>query len=103
MVEVILLWEALADPQADYRVFVQVRGADGTIVATQRGEPYGGAYPTSIWAAGEQIPDTYTVDIADLLPGDYEVYAGLLDPDGNRVITLAGQDAVLVGRVTVRE
>ncbi len=99
--EVVLMWQAIRAPHANYRVFIQVRSQQGAILAHQEVEPHGGGYPTSIWSAGERVPDTYDLDISQLPPGDYAVFVGLLNPDGSRMITTGGQDAVEVGRVTL--
>jgi hypothetical protein len=101
-VEVVLLWQAVRPPVADYRVFIQVRDAQGSIAAQVTVEPHEGAYPTSIWSAGEQVADTYRLDTGGLPPGDYHVFAGLLDPDGSRLLTLDGQDAVFIGSLSIQ-
>jgi len=99
--EVLLMWQAINPPRANYRMFIQVVDAQGALAAQAIVEPHGGVYPTSVWSPGERVPDLYTLDTRDLPPGEYTVYAGLLNPDGGRVITLDGQDAVLVGRVMI--
>lgn len=99
--DVLLLWQAAEDPKADYKVLIQVRDVIGNIVSQVETPPANGSYPTSVWSKGEQVPDTYRVEISALPPGDYEVYAGLIDPDGARLLTLNGQDAVLIGRLTI--
>ena len=93
----LLLWQAIQAPLVDYRVFIQVRDMAGGIAAQTEAEPYAGAYPTSVWSAGEQVADAYIVDTSGLAPGEYEVYAGLLDPDGNRLLSVEGVEAVLLG------
>jgi hypothetical protein len=99
--DVLLLWEAISAPLVDYRILVQVRDASGTIVMQVETEPYSGAYPTSIWSSGEQVPDTIHIDAVGLPPGDYEVLIGLVAPDGTRLLTEEGQESVLVGRVSL--
>lgn len=99
--EVLLMWEAARAPHADYRVLVQVRDAQGVIVAQTEAEPYDGAYPTSVWSAGERVADVRRMETGGLLPGEYTVYAGLIDPDGRRLLTADGQDAVLLGQVAI--
>ncbi len=98
--QVLLMWEANRPPQADYRIFVQVRSA-GLIAAQTAAEPHDGAYPTSIWETGEKVTDTYQLDTTALEPASYEVYVGLLDPDGTPLLTTTGQDAVFVGTITL--
>lgn len=99
--EVLILWEAAHAPQADYRVFVQVRDLSGTIIVHGEFEPHGGSYPTSIWSADEQVPDAYLLDISSATPGTYQVYVGLLNPDNTRILALDGRDAVFVGQIDV--
>jgi hypothetical protein len=99
--EVLILWEAVQVPPADYRVFVQVRDLGGAIIVQNEFDPHGGSYPTSIWSVGEQVPDTYLLDISSVPPGTYQVYVGLLNSDNSRIITLDGRDAVFVGQIDV--
>lgn len=101
--EVLLVWVAERLPPTDYVVSIQVRDQAGVVVAYFEGEPHDGDYPTSVWSSGERVPDTYLVDIAAAPPGVYEVYTGLIGPDGNRVLSPEGESAVFVGRVTVSE
>jgi hypothetical protein len=99
--EVVLVWQAQETPHADYVMFVHVRDARGTVVLRHESQPYQGAYPTSVWSIGEQVPESTVLDVSGLPPGEYEVYAGLIDPDGTRLLTLDGRDAVFVGRTGV--
>lgn len=99
--EVLLLWEAVHNPQTDYRVLVQLRDLSGAVVAQDEFEPHEGSYPTSIWSAGEQVPDAYLLDISSIPPGSYQVYIGLLNPDNTRILTLDGRDAMFVGQIDV--
>jgi hypothetical protein len=99
--EVLLLWQSVESLFVDYTVFIQIRDAVGSIAAQMETQPLSGAYPTSAWSQGEEVPDTYLLDINGLPAGDYEVFAGLLDADGRRLRTLTGQDAVSIGRITI--
>ncbi len=101
--DISLNWQAAERPRVDYQVLVQVRAEDGTILAQLETEPHGGAYPTSVWADGERVPDVYTLDISAIPAGDYNIYAGLVDPAGERLLTLAGEEAIFVGRVNITE
>jgi hypothetical protein len=101
--DVSLMWQAAVTPRVDYLIVIQVRDARGAIVTQREAQPHEGTYPTSIWSAGEQVPDTYQLDIGGLPPGDYQVYAGLVGPDGSRLLTLDGQEAVLVGYLNILE
>lgn len=101
--EVLLLWEAISQPVGDYRIVIQVRDLAGAVVAQTAVEPHNGIYPTSVWSAGEQVPDSYLLDISGLAPSDYEVYVGLLNADDSRILTLDGRDAAFIGRFNISQ
>ena len=62
----------------DYTVFIHLLDEEGRIVAQQDGEPFGGAYPTSVWQQGELLGDEYRLQLPASLPGGtYRVVAGL--------------------------
>ncbi|MDE3091476.1 MAG: hypothetical protein KGJ80_19075, partial [Chloroflexota bacterium] len=72
-----LYWKALAQPAHDYTVFVHLLDAEGKVRAQVDAQPRGGAYPTSVWDAGETIRDEYTLSLpTDLPPGTYRVEVG---------------------------
>jgi len=99
--EALLLWRAIHAPTTDYQIVVQVIDLNGTIVAQQTVQPHGGAYPTSVWSAGEEVTDTILLDISGIPAGEYDVTVGLLAPDNSRALTLDGKDSVFVGRVNI--
>ncbi|GAB4475053.1 MAG: hypothetical protein Kow00124_15640 [Anaerolineae bacterium] len=101
--EVLLMWKAVSRPQADYQVLIQLRDPAGSVVAQLAVQPHAGSYPTSIWSADEEVPDRYVLDISQVPGGSYEVYVGLIDPDGSRLLTTDGRDTVLVGPVSLNE
>lgn len=72
-------WQALAQPAADYTVFVHVRNEAGEVVAQKDSPPVGGAYPTSLWDSGEIIRDEVSVPLVGLESGKYEVVVGMYD------------------------
>ncbi len=77
-----LHWQAAAQPDRDYSVFVHLVDADGNIISQSDGVPLGGARPTTGWRPGEFISDAYNLTIpADLPPGSYDLFVGLYDPD----------------------
>lgn len=97
--EILLLWEAVRPAPVDYRVAIQLRDDNGTVVFSTERDPLDGNYPTSFWSSGEQVTDTHLLDIAAIPPGDFGVYIGLVNPDGSRILTLDGKDSVFIGRV----
>jgi 4-amino-4-deoxy-L-arabinose transferase-like glycosyltransferase len=83
---VILYWQAIAQIEQDYTVFVHIRNQDGKIVAQLDRPPGGGTSPTSSWQPGQLLQDTYPVLLPDALPpGEYQVHMGLYTwPDMSR-------------------
>jgi hypothetical protein len=69
-VEVTLYWQSLAELDEDYLVFVHVLDEHGAIVAQVDEGPQQGAYPTSLWVAGEIVTDRRTLHLPGNLPAD---------------------------------
>jgi hypothetical protein len=87
-------WVVEGAPGRDYTVFVHVVDEAGRPVAQGDAPPLGGAYPTSLWEAGERIEDEYEVAAAS-----GRVLIGLYRPDtGERLRTEDGRDAVEIAR-----
>jgi 4-amino-4-deoxy-L-arabinose transferase-like glycosyltransferase len=86
-----LYWHCDATLPADYTTFVHVRdatgqatGQQGTIVAQMDRPPANGAYPTSLWDAGEIIRDPIHIPFPpQVSAGEYEIAVGLYDPESN--------------------
>jgi len=75
-----LYWQALAQPPSDFTVFVHLRKVNGDTVAQIDRLPVNGDYPTSVWSAGEIVPDAITLPLpADLPPGKYTLVAGMYE------------------------
>ncbi len=72
-----LIWRGLRAMDEDYTVFVQVVGPDGKLYGQVDSWPVQGARPTSGWAAGEELRDTYHLYLQEEMPpGEYRVIAG---------------------------
>jgi len=104
VLQLTLFWEALAVPDARYKVFVHLQGEDGSIVSQYDGEPGHGMNPTTEWLPEQGVfRDRYGVVVpGDLVSGEYRLFAGLYDISGApRVpITVDGAligDALLLG------
>lgn len=99
-----LVWQTYADPSVEYNVFVHLVPAGEVTepLAQADGVPRDGAYPTSVWAAGERITDTHTLRVPeDLSAGDYDVLAGLYRPDtSQRLLVADGTDHVRLARLS---
>lgn len=96
VVRITLRWQALAEIEGDYTVFIHVVAADGRI-ATQRDSQAGGGFrPTSSWVVGKVVTDNHALYLGpDAPPGEYRVVLGLYDPKtGQRVMLLDEDDQV---------
>lgn len=107
-IEIVLHWQALAEMQQSYTVFVHVM--DGAqVVAQHDAVPGEGTLPTTGWLPGEFVSDRIVVPLpGDLQPGRYALVTGVYDAaSGERlpVTDAAGQplgdhlflDAIIVG------
>ncbi|MBL7184210.1 MAG: glycosyltransferase family 39 protein [Anaerolineae bacterium] len=73
-----LYWQALAEMDRRYTVFVHLLDSDNRIVAQMDSEPLGGAHPTTEWQFGEIVRDNYGLLIApDTPPGEYLLEVGM--------------------------
>ncbi len=90
-----LVWEALAEIDTSYKVFVHALNADGTIIGQSDTFPAEGARPTTGWLPGEFVTDPHTIhanpaDVTALRIGFYELETGrsLTPPGGERGLVL---------------
>ena len=96
---VTLVWQALAETETSYKVFVHLRDAAGQVVAQSDAVPADWSRSTAGWAPGEFVTDAHTVALGrNLPPGEYRLAVGLyntansqrlLAPDGRDTIELA--------------
>jgi hypothetical protein len=81
VVTVTLYWQALAEMDTAYTVFVHLVDAGGQIRAQRDRPPLDGAAPTTGWVPGEVLRDEYQITLsADTPPGRYTLRVGLYDP-----------------------
>lgn len=87
VVEITLYWQALRKMDISYVVFVHLLGSEanpatGNFLWGQVDRvPVDGTYPTTAWATGETIADSYYVPIQpDAPPGVYQIEIGLYEP-----------------------
>ena len=102
-VKITLYWQPLARAEQDYAVFVHLMSETGTMIAQRDTYPGLGRYPTTAWDPGRVFADTYRVQISETAyaPDRGYVQVGLYLPDGPRLATEGGQDAVRLARVEV--
>ena len=81
---VTLAWQALAEMDEDYVVFLHLREAETDApVAQADAMPLQGSYPTSLWVGGEVVVDSYVLTPpADLAPGRLHPLCGVLHAGG---------------------
>jgi hypothetical protein len=75
-----VVWRTDADNLGDLTTFMHLFSSDGKLVAQVDSPPLHGDYPTSVWGAGEVIPDYYTLPLTSTLsPGTYHLKIGMYD------------------------
>lgn len=77
VVRVTLFWQCVAKPAKAYTVFVHLIDTNGNMLTQADSEPQGGAYPTTLWDAGEIVRDEYVLALRDLPPGEYQIEIGM--------------------------
>lgn len=85
-------WGALASPERDYVVFVQVIDVRRERVAGVDVPPSGvGGIPTSAWLPGQQVAVPLPLSLPPDLPaGEYDVILGLYDADSGERLPVSG-------------
>jgi hypothetical protein len=98
------VWLPLTRPQVDYNLFLQLLGADGTLVAQHDSPSNGGYSPTSTWSVGKAMIAHHALALpSDLQPGDYRLIAGLYNPaTGQRLSLAEGNDFVELGNIEIQ-
>lgn len=101
-VRVRLAWQARAEMDAAYRVFLHLVAADGALVAQDDGEPAAWSRPTPGWAVGEVVAETRSLAIpSDAPPGEYRLRVGWYLPGDARLLTAEGADVFELGALSV--
>jgi uncharacterized membrane protein len=100
---VVLNWQPVKTIAKDYKVFVHVRDASGTVVFQNDKLPLNELLPMTRWQAGVPLRDAHAMVIPKDLPaGAYQVVAGVYDPLTNeRLRTASGADFVSLGEVQI--
>ena len=94
-----LYWQPETLFREDYKVFVQLLGQDGRIIAQQDKLPANGTRPTTGWILNEIIYDSYELIIpTDAPAGTYQLITGLYNAQTGQRLTLADQsgDAITI-------
>jgi 4-amino-4-deoxy-L-arabinose transferase-like glycosyltransferase len=101
---VTIYWQARAEFETNYTVFLQLLSPKGQVVTQIDAQPQNGAAPTTTWLTHEVITDPYQLTLpTDLPPGPYQLIAGLYNAQtGGRLPVDSGGDFVQLPAVTVR-
>jgi hypothetical protein len=97
--ELVLYWQSLAPLEENYDVFVHLRDESGNIAAQVDRQPLSGLAPTSLWEQGDIIRDPITrnsvalPEIADLVPGEYDILVGLYVRETGQRLPVSGEQA----------
>lgn len=95
-----LLWRGEKLIPRDYTLFVHLLDDSGNIIAQTDTQPVGGTYPTSIWDAGELVPDEVSVTISPHAPpGRWRVGIGWYDSQTGERLSVADGDALILYEV----
>ncbi|MEM7798650.1 MAG: glycosyltransferase family 39 protein [Chloroflexota bacterium] len=94
----ILSWQALANIDGRYRIFVHGLNSEGVLVSQSDGEPAKWERPTNSWAEGEFILDTHRI-VWEETQQINQLLVGIYDPQtGRRLLQSTGQDTFLIDR-----
>ncbi len=77
--DVTLYWFALRETNQNYKVFVHLLDANGTVIGQHDGDPVGGYTPTTRWKQGELIADTHRLTLPSGSAGQFELRAGMYE------------------------
>ncbi|HET90164.1 MAG TPA: hypothetical protein ENN99_05425 [Chloroflexi bacterium] len=103
-VDITLYWQPLVRTEANYAVFIHLLSKVGPLVAQRDTYPGLGRYPTSRWEPGVVFADTYRLAVPETAyaPDQGYVQVGLYLPDGPRLTTPDGQDALRLAEVEIQ-
>jgi hypothetical protein len=77
MLDLDLIWQALAPLDENYTVFVQILDDQDRIFGQMDSWPVQGTYPTSSWEPGQVVIDRYSIQLeSELPPGQYKIHLG---------------------------
>jgi hypothetical protein len=98
-----LYWEALQPDGRDYTVFVHLLNSEGQLAAQADSPPQNNRFPTSIWAAGEQIADVHHLQLPEDLPaGEYTILVGMYDSHTGQRLTAVTANGSLSPENSIR-
>jgi hypothetical protein len=100
--KLILYWQAQAEMETAYVVFVHLLDEAQQIVTQVDQEPQNGEAPTTGWLAGEVVSDEIEVPVSEEMAGVRSIAVGLYDPfTGKRVPVLNVEGVTMGDHVTL--
>jgi murein DD-endopeptidase MepM/ murein hydrolase activator NlpD len=94
----ILYWQARAEIETSYTVFVHLLDEDSHLWAQQDSLPGKGAVPTTAWKPGEVVVDEYELAIsADAPSGNYVIEIGMVQSETGQRLPVTGEDGQVLG------
>lgn len=97
------VWGTDGSAQGDYKIFVHVLNADGSIAAQADVRPGAGTLPPGNWLPGG-FRETIRIDVTALEPGSYTIALGLYDPVSGQTLMPEGGDSagrLMIGSVEI--
>jgi hypothetical protein len=99
---VTLAWQAQAEIDQSYHVFLHLTAPTGGLVAQSDGVPADWQRPTTGWMIGEVVSEIRCLELpTDLAAGAYHLTVGLYHPTAGRLPLASGADALELQTVTV--
>jgi hypothetical protein len=102
-----LHWFDVAPVDGNYTVFVHLLDAREKVVAQQDQQPVAGHRPTSAWSKGDQIADSYELDVpVTTPPGTYVVEIGMYNANNGARLPVAKNqqpagDRIIIAQIVV--
>ncbi len=98
-----LYWQAMAEMEINYTVFVQLLNSNGQVVAQVDQQPLNGTASTTTWLIGEILTDSAMLNLPTLPLGDYRLIIGMYNAaTGERLPVATGGDFIEVGKITIK-
>jgi hypothetical protein len=89
-VKLILYWQARAEVDTAYKVFVHLLDDGGQIVGQIDREPQAGEAPTSGWLEGEVVADVFDLPVDEDLASVSRIAIGLYDSRNGKRLPVSG-------------
>lgn len=98
-----LTWLSTAADSTDHTVSIQLRSAEGQLVAQSDSPPLGGGMPTSAWDPGDVIHDAMVVAIPVEAPPQLYVDVVVYEPQTGERLTATNGDFMGLGTLEMTE